>query len=191
MKSSSYSTGSSSSRSILTILAIVLVITAFVLVGLNALKTQSSKTSDQYTQGFLAARTMYTQMCPMVRNEQSATTLTGTVQSNNGSSLVILANNLDTDQKIDGVGLTRTVTVTADTKIQQTTQKTSIELSQEVQAFIANHATGTRPTPPSPYTVTNLSLSEIKAGDVVTIQSGAPVRLLQTIPAVSIGVSKP
>ena len=191
MPSQRYSSNASASRTILVGLAIVLVITAFVLVGLNALRPAPAKISsgDPYAQGFQDARAMYQNLYPQVAQQSDATSLVATVQSNNGNSLTVLASSLDTDERIDGVSNTRTITLDANTKIQSTAPKAPDQFAKEMQSYLAKNSTSSATTPPAQFTFTNLKASDIKPGDVIIVQSNQSVRLLSSIPATSINVT--
>ncbi len=107
-------TTKSTSRYILTTLAIIIVITAFILVGLNALQLEKRLASSsfgkagtvelnaKYVEGYLAARQKYQTMCPFAN--QPTYSLNGTVQSVNADgSLTILQESLESDELVDHV----------------------------------------------------------------------------------------
>lgn len=181
----------STSRYILTALAIILVITAFVLVGLNALDMQnklglnlggSNQAREQYKLGYQAAREKLKASCPMV--ERHSETISGTVTAVSGDKLTFLQDTFDTSEIIDGVKDTRVATVSAATKLQLRTNKPQDQLSKEMAAF--KPAPGA--TPPSPFITTSARLSDIKAGDKVIITSDKDLRLVAEFPALSVDV---
>ena len=132
---------------------------------------------------------MYQNLYPQVAQQSEATSLVATVQSNNGNSLMVVASSLDTNEQIDGVGTSRTITLDANTKIQSTAPKTSDQFAKEMQSYLAKNGTSTPATPPTQFTFTSLKASDIKPGDVIIVQSNQSVRLLSTIPATSINVT--
>ena len=179
-----YST--SKSRYILTALAIILVITAFILVVLNALNLERlrvpSLTSNgeqaAYVNGYLAARKKYQAMCPFALHTTFG--FSGTVQQVSGSSLKVSADSLDTDQTVDGVGDERTVSLAANATVQRYIKKSDAELERELST--------SPPLPPSTSTFTNITLADIKKGDKVFVTSATDVRLASTVIATSIVV---
>lgn len=181
----------STSRYILTALAIILVITAFVLVGLNALNMQnklglplgtSNQAREQYKLGYQAAREKLKAICPMV--ERHSETISGTVTAVSADRLAILQDTFDTSEAIDGVPDTRVAIVSAATKLQLQTNKPQDQLNREMTAF--KPAPGA--TPPSPFIMTSAKLSDIKAGDKVMITSDKDVRQLAEFPALFVNV---
>lgn len=178
---------SSTSRYILTALAIILVITAFILVGLNALRLQSgggiglsllSQQTDQaYKDGYLAARQKYQSICPL---PVATTQMIGRVLSTNSSSLKVQEQSLDTDPKVDGVDDVRTVTITSTTSLMLVVRKSAATLAAEQAS-----ATPGSP-PPSVFTEQKISLADIKPGMTITVQSTQDVRLAASIAANSI-----
>lgn len=181
---------SSTSRYILTALSIILVLTAFILVALNAVQLeryvssgkslrQSSSTDADgggYIAGYKAAREKYQMLCPLpVTN---SLTLSGVIQSVSSNTLVVLAKNLDTDPIVDGISDERTILLSAKTKIQKLTPKTSEELAQASNAgtFV------------EPFQITVLNASSLKVGQLVSIQSDSEVRFAAKITAITITV---
>jgi hypothetical protein len=179
---------SSTSRYILTALAIILVVTSFILVGLNALNLQQrlqvpsltstggQDTQAAYVSGYLAARKKYQNLCPITAQAQMG--FAGTVQAISGTGLKVKAENLDTDLTVDGVDDVRVVSLAANATIQKSVQKTEAQLATELKA---DHN-----TPPLAVTLTSMRLADIKLGDRVFVSSLSDVRLVQTIVASSI-----
>lgn len=187
----------STSRYILTALAIILVITAFVLVGLNALNieqrlglspgiwgTDSAQLEENYRLGYLAAREKYKGICPSV--ERQGSIISGIVDSVEGDSLTITQDYFDTDEKVDGISDTRHANITANTKIELHTQKDQEVLSKELAAF----KPGPDSTPPAPFILSNIKLSDIKPGDRVNVISDSELRLAEEFTALTINVSR-
>jgi hypothetical protein len=185
----------STSRYILTALAIILVITAFVLVGLNALNIEqrlglstgwgnSAQLEEHYRLGYQAAREKYKSMCPMV--EKQGSTISGTVTSVTSDSLTIEQDFFDTDELVDGVSNLRHAKISANAKIQAHTAKDPEILNKELAAL----KPGSESQPPAPFTVTNIKLSDIKPGDRVVMTSDTELRLAEEFIALTINLTR-
>ena len=176
----------STSRYILTALAIILVITAFVLIALNALTIQQGGTpflsgANQYKAGYLAARARYQTMFPSLA--QPITTLNGTVADVLDNGLYIQATNVDTDMTADGLDDHRTVLTTDATVIQKITNKDPGIFAQEMSDAAKN---GT--PPPQPFTAQTMKLSEINVGDAVSVSVSEDARTNGQVTATTINV---
>lgn len=175
------------SRYILTVLAIIFVATAFILVGLNALRLEQkigTTAKENYVKGYLAARSAYASMCAFSSQETSQ--LTGQVQIVGASSLTLVQQSLDTDPIVDGVSNARTANVTSATVIQRVLQKSPEQLKAELDEY----AKLKNPKSPLPSAVTyqRIKLSDIKQGDRVFVQSASNIRFLETFDATLIRV---
>lgn len=172
----------------MTALAIILVITTFILVGLNALNLQqrmsltsslspSGSANQGYIDGYKAARAKYAALCALpIENVMN---FSATVKAVNANGLTVTALTLDTDPKVDGISNDREITVTAETKIQKLTDKTPEEMSAEANATT---------TPPSPFKITQLQLKDLTVGETITISSATDVRLAPVITAQAITI---
>ncbi len=180
---------SSTSRYILTALAIILVITTFILVGLNALNLeqrmrvgsafipQAAAPSNQgYIDGYKAARAKYKALCALPID--TVMNFSGTIKSISANSLTVTALTLDTDPIVDGIGNDREVTITANTKIQKLTDKT-------VEEMMADNAAT---TPPTPFKISQLQLKDLTVGQTISINSATDVRLAPVVTAETITV---
>ena len=189
----------STSRYILTALAMIIVITAFILIGLNALQLEQrfsrisygsvpfSGMMNGYRNGFMAARTKYQTICPMAN--QAVHALTGKIVDVSSDSLTIEQTSLVTDPDVDGISDTRTITLTPQTEIIRLQPKTPEQLSAEQANFIATMKTGKPTTPPSPVMRQVLTTKDLQIGQTVTIQSSmADIRLETNFPALVISV---
>jgi len=184
----------SASRYIMTALSIILVITAFVLVALNAyqvkinpLQITPKKTAEQgYVEGYLAARKNYQAVCPLAG--QPTNFFTGIVQSVSGQSITVVEQSLETDPLVDRISNTRTVTIDANTVIQSSVTKTAAEIAQDVKTLQDSLKKGEPVAAPS--NSVPAKLSDIMPGQLVYVQSNQDVRLLSTIPATSIRLLK-
>ncbi len=183
----------STSRYILTALAIILVITAFILIALNALKISTPLTSltgqstaDAYREGFLSARTKYAAMCPLINNDGNI--ISGTVTAVSGDTLTITQTTFDTEESIDGVGDTRTVKSSAATKVEMTAAKDPAVFQKELAEF--KPSPDKVVSPPSPVTVQAANFSDIKVGDIVRVTSDTNLRLAPEITATDITVTR-
>lgn len=184
----------SASRHILVSLAIILVITAFVLVGLNAWLEQHGKAplisnpftqksiDDAYARGFQNARTKYQQLCPQLA-AASPKMFVGIVTSVSGQHLSVKPTNLDTDATVDHVPDIRAITISADTTIQKQLFLTPGDLAKQAKDAADKQKAGSV-IPPS--MSASSTFADLKEGQTVQIVSDQDVRLLSTIPAVSI-----
>ncbi len=190
---------SSTSRYILTALAIVVVFTAFVLVGLNALDIQkrfaspktffapiAQKSGDSFDDGYKAAREQFKKMCP--QTNQEAHSFSGTIHSISASSLVVTQDTLPVNADVDGVSNDRTVNTDANTKIVSITQKEQVAFQQEMATFQKQLTDSpAKPVaPPVPFVEKMLTLPALKVGQRVSVESVSDVTLASSIKAVRI-----
>lgn len=185
---------SSTSRRILVALAIILVITAFALIALNAYTIQPTplrivpkKTAEQgYVEGYLAARAKYQTLCPNIGTEM--TYFMGTIESVSGQSITVRQTSLDTDPTIDKISDVRTVTIGATTNIEKAITKTPEQMQADLLTFQKGLKAGATSTPP--ITSVALKTTDLKVGQTVYIQSGSDVRLAPIISASVIRILK-
>ncbi len=190
----------SASRYILVTLCIILVITAFILIALNAfnlesrlgvkvlpnLNPSSAQLKEQYTKGYLAAREKYKNMCPVIG--RTGNSIGGTVESISGNTIKLKQNTFDTDVNVDNVSDIRTVTVTSATKIELATRKSDDAFAKEMEAF--KPSTDKPASPPSPSIVTTAKISDIKAGDNIIVTSNKELSVTSSFTALTISVSR-
>ncbi len=194
-------TKNSTSRYILTTLAIIIVITAFILVGLNALQLEKRLASSpfstagttelnaKYVEGYLAARQKYQAMCPFAN--QPVYSLSGTIQSINADgSLTVLQDSLESDELVDHVSDQRWITVTPQTVIARSVAKSQEQFQKEMSEFNQRRNVGSMTaTPPLPITETSVQLRDIPAGSHVRVESDQDVRTLEHISATRISIT--
>jgi hypothetical protein len=183
---------SSASRRILTVLAILIVVTAFILIGINAIILNKanplkgeSNAEKAYKQGYEDARKKFQDVYPNVT--EASYQVSGKVLSVNKNSFTILQENLATNPYVDDVSDTRTILLTVSSTITTTTNKDDATFQKELQAFMKNPQSG---TPPMPTVTHTLKLSDLNIGDRVTVSSLVDVRLLEKIEAQSVLVQK-
>jgi hypothetical protein len=157
MPSSTIKPANSASRLIMAALAAILAITALVLVLLQTVLPSLSgnkpllaiKTYDEgYKEGFRNARELSGNAGAL----RERSTLTGTVTAISGSNITFTASGLIVDERADGVGLTRTVTVGAETRV-----------------LLRERAEAPQTRGSSPYETRAISVNEIKVGDLITV----------------------
>lgn len=183
------------SRYILVILCISIVFTALVLIALNSWVQNKNLSPDNsglvgqifsnqsydtgYKAGYLAARETFKKVPPLP-DEAIITSLTGTVMSVEEDRIIFKAENLDADELIDGVSSQRTAITTA-----STTFVTRSYLSPEDQARqLANWSdSGTKDSPPLPYTEKPIKLSEIKPGQKIAAMANINIRFEESFEA--------
>lgn len=177
---------SPTSRYILTVLAIILMITTFILIGLNAFNIQGRfVTGKSYNDGFLAAREMYQKMCPNFIGE--AKSISGVVTSVQGGSFVLKQDSLDTSEEVDGVSDSRTIAVAESTKFVKYDQKSTEQMQKDLDAFIKARNENNQPTPPpSLNTVRAMTFADIQVGQRVSVVSDSDVRLKEVISATTV-----
>ncbi|OGL74120.1 hypothetical protein A3E39_03000 [Candidatus Uhrbacteria bacterium RIFCSPHIGHO2_12_FULL_60_25] len=165
----------SASRYILVTLAVVLFVTAMVLV---ILQNTSFKTTgfgiktygDGYVDGFTKARELASQAgLPSLPTRQA---LSGTITDVATDSVTFTAMGLVMDERVDGVGLTRAAYVTKDTVIVLMSLRPAEEMQKLQQAFAEQMGKlkpgGSPPTPPSPFVAKEIALTDVQTGDLVT-----------------------
>ncbi|MDF1496942.1 MAG: hypothetical protein P1P90_02685 [Patescibacteria group bacterium] len=179
------------SRYILVILSVSVVVTALVIVALNAYVSNkklsesnngtflnnalsSFSYDDGYKDGYNAAREKFN----IAPSELRA--ITGTVQSITPNSLKLEAINLDTDEFVDGVSNVRTALITSSTKVLHRSNLSGEELGSAMQKWQNNP--GDNP-PPLPYTEKEVTVSEISEGSAVTVISKNDIRFSQSFDA--------
>jgi hypothetical protein len=179
------------SRYILVVLSISVVLTALVIVALNAYVTNkkladpsnesflntafsSFSYEDGYSDGYSVAREKFSLAPPNVSN------ISGKVTSKNDDSFQILGENLYTDEQVDGVSDKRKIVVTSDTIIKKITPLTPEEFDL---AFNKSINSG---TPPLPYTETEVSLMDIEEGTLVNIIANEDVTYAEVIEAIEV-----
>ncbi|MCI0478929.1 hypothetical protein L0Y59_00075 [Candidatus Uhrbacteria bacterium] len=169
-------------------LCIAVVGTALVLVALNAWMNQQGGNAifkDRYTDGFKEGYTEARQRMAgagCILNPEGPNRLRASVKAVLEDSLIVEQMSLDTHPDVDRVSDERTVTISPETKIVRYTDKSGEQLAQEMRAYVLEQADSTQ-APPSPFIEETLSLSDIKAGDVISIVSSIEVRLAENIPA--------
>jgi hypothetical protein len=185
------------SRYILVVLCVSIVMTAIVLVALNAYtKSKTIPTpalqddsADAYRAGFAAAKARFEQYGLNVLAGQN-NVLIGDVKSVSSAALVVTQENLMTDEIVSGVSNDRTVRVTAETAIVQETPKPAAQFEKEQDAF-SKLPPGTATEPPNPTVRTMIRLADIKNGDRVRVTASEPdITTLESVNALEIVVTK-
>lgn len=190
----------STSRTILAVLSVLLVITALILLGLNAYMKQPSgsgratsglfgTSSDQaYKDGYAAARERYARLFPYINQEVRL--VSGTVSSVSASGFVLTQDSLAVDPKADNVPDARTITVDKNTKIVTSKDKDPDTFRAEMDDFMKKSGIpGTQPpAPPLAIIESSATLTDIKPGMRVSVESDVDLRLLATIHALTVRI---
>lgn len=171
------------SRSLLTILAVIVFVTAMVLVILQNMGPAGGSGKlirgyeDGYADGFRDARAQ--SGAPALKE---SSILSGKVTSVEASSVTFNTEGLVLNERVDGVSNTRTANVTSETKIVLVENLPSEETEAAQKSFqraMANLKAGdTPPTPPSSFKETAILLSDIKEGDTISVQAAPDENIL-------------
>jgi hypothetical protein len=183
------SSSASASRRILVILALILFIVALVLVIVSSFSSGFGKFTGSYKEGYLAAREQ-AYSAGLQRANQS--NIHGTIQSVGNNELSVKTN-FFVDARVDGVGRERTIVVDGSTKIIKYVVKDQDEYRKEQREFMTpgKDTNGERKSPPSPFIVQEVKLSDLKEGMDVLIMgpAGEDLTLVNPIHATRIEVS--
>ena len=108
--------------------------------------------------------------------------LSGQVEAVSDTMLTLKAASITQNPFADTFPAIREVAIASSTKITSVSQKDPAELQREMQVFaekMAGVAASSAPraavAPPSPFTETDISLSDIKAGDTVTVTADSNI----------------
>jgi len=181
----------STSRYILTALSIILVITAFILVGLNALEIQKggslfsfgapSQAQLKYRAGYLAARAREQTLFPAIA--MPITILNGTITNLTSDGFIINATNVDTNKIADGLDTRRNVKLTSTTVIQKVISKSPKDFAKELAAGVKLDK-----TLPRPFTTQTIRASNLSVGENVTVMISKDARTNGTVTALTINI---
>ncbi len=163
----------------MTSLAVILVICAFILMGLRAFMPQRlgslSSLGGSYAEGYKAARERYAEVCP---GFGPAATFSGTVVGVSGNKLTVHQESLAIDPRVDDVSDDRVVIMSTSGTI------TKLDVSSPPPApkVVNGELVFTAPKQ------TTLKLQDLKPGDRVTVTSDVDIRFQEEIVAFSIQV---
>lgn len=191
------SKNSSASRRVLVILALLLFIVALILVIVSSImpgtKKKISSFGGSYAEGYKVARE---QAYRSGMAKMTAMSISGTVDSISSDSIKVKTN-LFVDERVDGVGQVRTVLINRSTKIEKQIQKDQQAFQKEQNAYMEsmkNLDPDTQPpTPPQPFDVQELKISDLKQGDMVNVmvEGNEDLMLKDSIQAKTIQVTVP
>lgn len=184
------------SRYILVVLSVSVVLTALIIVAINAYVNNARLSSDDgfidstlssfsynqgYKDGYNAARDKFHFAPVEIR------TINGTIIETTSNSLTINAINLDTDEFVDGVSNIRKAELTAETKFFSRTALSEEEFDKAMSAWRSSGATRGE-SPPSGFTDKEISASDLQAGQNIVINADQDIRLMETFTALSVVV---
>lgn len=123
--------------------------------------------------------------------ETHLTSLRGTVKSVNGDTLDIEVGQTVTNPLDEQAPLVRHVTVTKDTAVIRSTQKSDATTFKELDDYekavrAAQDAGKQPPSPPLSYTVEKIQLSDLKAGDLVIVDAQSDIARAESFVATSV-----
>ena len=163
---------------IVAVIAAVLILFVIVLLILQIIPGGASLKGPGYAEGFRAARELAYNAG--ARPPERTGGFSGVVSSVGASSVTFTAEGLIMDERVDGVGLVRTATVSSETQILLLQERSSEEYDAARQAYLAardvagDNPDADIPRPPSRFTEVTISLSDIQPGDRVSITPVPP-----------------
>ena len=120
-------------------------------------------------------------------------TITGKITAISGNTISITADQVVANPLADQAPTERTVTVPARIKIIKSTSKTREQLSAEMTAYeksLAELKPDTeRPSPPLPYAEQEIKLTDLKAGDTISVTSDQNIKFATEIVAKEIKIN--
>jgi hypothetical protein len=197
----------SASRTILVTLAVIMFISVMAFVVLQNMLPKGTRLirsyDDGYIDGFTKARDLAKSAWrpaapPSMSSTSSQTTISGTVNNVGSSTFTITAKSLVLDERVDGVGLERTIKITKNTKIITLQMKPGDAITKENEKYREAIKAETDPMkrsairPPSSLAEVPITFSDISAGDtvIVTGEMGIDVATVNPIQASRIIVQK-
>jgi hypothetical protein len=183
------------SRYILVVLSVSVVLTALVIVAINAYvnnarlssgsnsfidSTLSSFSYNQgYKDGYNAARDRFNIMPLEIR------AINGEIIDITNDSVTINAVNLNTDEFVDDISNLRKAIINEDTKIFARTALSEEDFDKQLSAWRSTGAMQGNP-PPTGFTQTEIKLSDLKVGDTAVLTANQDIRLMETFTAESV-----
>jgi hypothetical protein len=120
-------------------------------------------------------------------------TITGKITAITGNKISLKTDQVVTNPLADQAPTARTVTVPTGVKIIKSTTKTREELTAETAAYektLAELKPGAKPpSPPLPYAEEEIKLTDLKAGDTISITSDQNIKFATEIVATEIKIS--
>lgn len=121
-----------------------------------------------------------------------ATSLTGKVEQVGGSSFTLGGLSLSPTPFADNYPTTRQITITSATKISKSIPKDPAVFAAEILAFQKKNAgrtttrIGNEMLPPTPFSQVDIKLSDLKAGDTVTVSAASDILQAASFTATSV-----
>lgn len=130
----------------------------------------------------------------LIRSEPTEIfTVTGKIIAISGNTISMTADQVVANPLADQAPTERTVTIPAGTKIIKSTAKTREQLSAEMTAYeksLAELKPDTeRPSPPLPYAEQEIKLTDLKAGDTISVTSDQNIKFATEIVAKEIKIN--
>ena len=178
------------------IITICLFVVVFLLGYSVSYLVDKSSINNSYTAGWNAAKQRVADVgfVPPVPANMPVESVSGTVQSINGDKITVKIHPLEVfaDASLD----TRTIDITSGTKMYSVTMVDQKTFAAEMNAFSKKmQTTGTNSatslTPPSPTTKTAISLSDLKVGNIVSINTSSDIKEVKEFSATEIDVNNP
>lgn len=184
-------TEKSLSRYILVVLSVSVVLTALIIVALNAyvtnkrladgsgngfLDTAMSGLSyeEGYKAGYNAAREKFS-ITP-----KQITSIVGQVSEIGTNEVIVKAQNLDTDEMVDGISDLRTVVISTSTELLVKRNLTDQEMANEMAKW---NASSKQEAPPLPFVLEKAELADLSSTSTVTVTAEEDIRYAETFTA--------
>jgi hypothetical protein len=158
-----------------------------------ALGILGGNSKNSYDAGWKAAQEKIEQSGLLRPEPAEIFTVTGTITSVAGNKITLKAEPTVTNPLAEQAPETRTVTVTAETKILKLTPKTPEEIAKESEAFRKSAAElepgATPPNPPSPFGTKEIKITDLKAGDTISVTAETNIKMAAEFAAKEISIN--
>lgn len=157
------------------------------------LRQAPSGTENTYQAGFDAARKLVEESSvgPMLQAASDLRTVSGTVTLVSGNRITIHTQSMD--PFLDPSLLDRTIIVSGDTKIISLSQKDQKVVQAEMEEFMKRVQSGVSMTQtvvaPEPFTRVNVSISDIKVGDMIIVTASENIKTMKEFTASEIQIT--
>lgn len=185
---------------LITAISFVIILTAF-LVGFSCgskekviIPAKTGKpTQNTFEAGWQAAKEKLEQSGILPPEPTEIFTVSGTITKISENTIFLKADPVVLNPLAEPAPENRVITVTQQTKFVKQTPKTPEEITKESENFrkalAALEPGATPPTPPIPYNEEEIELTDIKAGDTISVTSDQNIKMTTTFEAKEIRVT--